>query len=54
MSTSEMSKRYGFIYVDKDDDGNGTGNRSKKILSTGIKALSQQTARNYSIVCTTL
>lgn len=30
MSTSEMSKRYGFVYVDKDDDGNGTGERSKK------------------------
>ncbi|ASE35055.1 glycoside hydrolase family 1 protein [Mammaliicoccus sciuri] len=30
MSTSEMSKRYGFIYVDKDDEGYGTGNRSKK------------------------
>lgn len=30
MSTSEMSKRYGFIYVDKDDDGNGTEARSKK------------------------
>ncbi|USK92134.1 glycoside hydrolase family 1 protein [Rossellomorea marisflavi] len=30
MSTSEMSKRYGFIYVDQDDDGNGTLNRSKK------------------------
>lgn len=30
MSTSEMSKRYGFVYVDKDDDGNGTGKRSKK------------------------
>ncbi len=30
MSTSEMSKRYGFIYVDKDDDGNGTGERLKK------------------------
>ncbi|MCE3199965.1 glycoside hydrolase family 1 protein [Paenibacillus sonchi] len=30
MSTSEMSKRYGFIYVDLDDDGNGTLNRSKK------------------------
>lgn len=29
-STSEMSKRYGFIYVDKDDDGNGALNRSKK------------------------
>lgn len=23
-STSEMKKRYGFIYVDKDDEGNGT------------------------------
>ncbi|WP_414052970.1 glycoside hydrolase family 1 protein [Macrococcus animalis] len=30
MSTSEMSKRYGFIYVDKDDDGNGTGERIRK------------------------
>ncbi|KYG29558.1 glycoside hydrolase family 1 protein [Alkalihalobacillus trypoxylicola] len=30
MSTSEMSKRYGFIYVDQDDEGNGTLNRSRK------------------------
>ena len=29
-STGEMSKRYGFIYVDRDDDGKGTLNRSKK------------------------
>lgn len=29
-STSEMSKRYGFIYVDQDDYGNGTLARSKK------------------------
>jgi len=29
-STNEMSKRYGFIYVDQDDYGNGTLNRSKK------------------------
>lgn len=29
-STSEMSKRYGFIYVDQDDEGNGTLKRSKK------------------------
>ncbi|MDR2194863.1 MAG: 6-phospho-beta-glucosidase [Treponema sp.] len=29
-STGEMSKRYGFIYVDKDDDGNGTLERSRK------------------------
>lgn len=28
--TGQMSKRYGFIYVDKDDDGKGTLNRSKK------------------------
>lgn len=29
-STGEMSKRYGFIYVDVDDDGNGTFKRYKK------------------------
>jgi len=29
-STGEMLKRYGFIYVDKHDDGSGTLNRSKK------------------------
>jgi 6-phospho-beta-glucosidase len=25
-----MKKRYGFVYVDKDDNGNGTLARSKK------------------------
>lgn len=29
-STGEMKKRYGFIYVDKDNSGNGTLKRSKK------------------------
>ena len=29
-STGEMSKRYGFIYVDRDDYGNGTLKRYKK------------------------
>lgn len=29
-STGEMKKRYGFIYVDKDNDGNGTLERRKK------------------------
>ena len=29
-STAEMSKRYGFIYVDLDNLGRGTGNRFKK------------------------
>ena len=28
--TGEMKKRYGFIYVDKDNEGNGTLNRSRK------------------------
>jgi 6-phospho-beta-glucosidase len=28
--TGEMKKRYGFIYVDMDDEGNGTKARSKK------------------------
>lgn len=30
MSTGEMKKRYGFIYVDKNDDGSGTMKRYKK------------------------
>lgn len=29
-TTGEMKKRYGFIYVDKNDDGSGTLNRFKK------------------------
>ena len=29
-STGEMKKRYGFIYVDKDNDGNGSLKRIKK------------------------
>ena len=29
-STGEMKKRYGFVYVDIDDDGNGTNKRIKK------------------------
>ena len=29
-STGEMKKRYGFIYVDKDNVGNGTLKRTKK------------------------
>lgn len=29
-STKQMSKRYGFVYVDADDYGKGTYNRYKK------------------------
>ena len=28
--TGEMAKRYGFVYVDKDDQGHGTFKRYKK------------------------
>ena len=28
--TGEMKKRYGFVYVDRDDEGNGTMKRYKK------------------------
>lgn len=28
--TGEMRKRYGFVYVDLDDEGHGTGARIKK------------------------
>jgi 6-phospho-beta-glucosidase len=30
ISTGEMKKRYGFIYVDKDNEGKGTLNRLRK------------------------
>lgn len=36
-STAEMSKRYGFVHVDKDDFGNGSGKRSKKDSFTWYK-----------------
>ncbi|MGN0618672.1 MAG: family 1 glycosylhydrolase, partial [Ruminiclostridium sp.] len=29
-TTGEMKKRYGFIYVDKDNDGSGTLKRNRK------------------------
>ena len=48
-STSQMSKRYGFIYVDLDDEGKGTNARLKKdsfywyqnVINTNGKSLSE-------------
>ena len=37
MSTSEMSRRYGFIFVEKDNDGNGILNGAGKTRFSGIK-----------------
>ncbi|KAF1297545.1 6-phospho-beta-glucosidase [Enterococcus sp. JM4C] len=45
-STSEMSKRYGFIYVDQDDFGNGTLNRYKKDSFYWYKDLIKSNGRN--------
>ena len=50
LSTGEMKKRYGFIYVDMDDKGNGTLKRTKKksfnwmkhIIETNGKALDEK------------
>ena len=36
-STSEMSKRYGFIYVDADDEGNGIMTAPARTLSSGTR-----------------
>lgn len=47
--TGEMEKRYGFIYVDKDNQGNGTLKRSKKTALSGIKTLSKVTVKFYKI-----
>ncbi|NMG84130.1 family 1 glycosylhydrolase, partial [Streptococcus pneumoniae] len=39
MSTAQLSKRYGLIYVDRNDDGNGTCNRYKKMSFTWYKGV---------------
>lgn len=44
-----MKKRYGFIYVDRDNEGNGTLERSKKKALSGTKKSSQRMERNYKI-----
>ena len=38
-SSGQITKRYGFIYVDMDDEGNGTFNRYKKTHFIGIKVI---------------
>ena len=40
--TGQMSKRYGFIYVDRDDNGKGTLERMRRIPSIGIRKLLNQ------------
>lgn len=45
-STSEMSKRYGFVYVDDDDQGNGSFDRYKKDSFYWYKDVIANQARN--------
>lgn len=40
-STGEMSKRYGFVYVDKDDEGGGSQKRRKKASFDWYKSVIQ-------------
>lgn len=46
-SIGEMGKRYGFVYVDADDESNGTFDRSRKDSFFGIRMLSNLTARTW-------
>lgn len=45
--TSQMTKRYGFIYVDQDDEGNGTLNRLRKDSFIGIKKCVKQMEKTF-------
>ena len=49
-STGEMSKRYGFVYVDRDDHGNGTLNRLRKNPSGGISGSLPATAGIWILI----
>lgn len=44
-STGEMKKRYGFIYVDKDNEARARWPAAGRIASTGIKRSSPPTAK---------
>ncbi|WP_316400075.1 family 1 glycosylhydrolase, partial [Enterococcus faecium] len=46
--TGEMKKRYGFIYVDRDNQGNGTLARSKKKSFNWYKKVIDSNGENLS------
>lgn len=48
-STSQMKKRYGFIYVDQDDYGNGTGKRIKKDSFDWYKEVIRSKGENLTL-----
>ncbi|MDO7203889.1 family 1 glycosylhydrolase [Paraclostridium bifermentans] len=46
--TGEMEKRYGFIYVDRDNRGNGSLRRTKRKVLTGTRKLLLQTGEDLA------
>ncbi len=48
-STGEMAKRYGFIYVEKYDDGTGNLNRRKKDSFEWYKKVIASNGENLDI-----
>ena len=48
-STAELRKRYGFIYVDVDDQGNGSGTRYKKCSFAYYKKVIQSNGEDLEI-----
>ena len=50
-STGEMSKRYGFIYVEKDDNGKGTLNRRRKQSFYWYQNLIRQKGKTSFVKC---
>ena len=46
-----MNKRYGVIYVDRNEAGHGSNQRLKKDSFPGISTASLPTAQKYSFLC---
>ncbi|WP_312666016.1 family 1 glycosylhydrolase, partial [Pantoea sp. CTOTU49201] len=49
-STGEMSKRYGFVYVDRDDKGNGSLERIRKKSFWWYKQVIASNGRNLDAI----
>ena len=48
-STGEMAKRYGFVYVDMDDKGNGTLRCSRKDSFYRMKKICESNGADLSV-----
>lgn len=49
-TTGEMKKRYGLIHLDRNNEGNGSLERTKKLHLIGIVKLLNQMVKNYNCV----